>query len=193
MNPGTTERIDAHAEIGTTNCIHVEHITQIADVGVEIVMAVGRRGAQRFFDGHPKHALQTVFEKRIGLCFDPVSDASTRRAAVGRIVFDATILRRVVRRRDDDAIRKPGNAATVEGKNRMRNYRGGGVFILCCDHDLHAICRQHFDCTGIRRSGQRMRVDAEEQWTINALRVAVQAYRLDDRQYVPLVEAILQR
>ena len=38
-----------------------------------------------------------------------------------------------------------------------------------------------------------MRIDAEEQRAIETLRIAVQAYRLDDRLHVPLVEAILKR
>ena len=42
VNPGTTERIDAHADIGTANRIHVEYIAEIDHVRVEIVVAAAR-------------------------------------------------------------------------------------------------------------------------------------------------------
>ena len=43
MHPGATQRIHAQTDVRAANRLHVEHVAEIADVGVEIVVAV-RRG-----------------------------------------------------------------------------------------------------------------------------------------------------
>lgn len=36
MNPGASQRIDAHADVCAANRVHVEHAAEIAYVGIEV-------------------------------------------------------------------------------------------------------------------------------------------------------------
>ena len=86
--------------------------------------------------------------KLIGLSFYPFGDVSVRGSAVGRIVFEAAESRRVVRWRDDDAVREAALATAIVGENRVRDYRRRSVAIVSIDHDVDAIRRQHLQSAG---------------------------------------------
>ena len=107
VNAGAAERIHAHADVRAANRIHVEHAAEIAHVSVEKVVPVRGGGAQGLFVRNSFHALQAAFQKRIGPGFDPSGDVVIRRPAVGRVVLEAAVVGRVVRRRDDDAVGQP--------------------------------------------------------------------------------------
>ncbi|MNI26741.1 hypothetical protein D3C73_804520 [compost metagenome] len=115
------------------------------------------------------------------------------RTTVGWVVLVATALRRVVRRRDDDAIRQPRSAATVVAKNGVGHRRGRGVLVSLCDHHRDAVGGQHLEGTRASRCRQRVGIDTDEQRTIDALGFAIQADRLADRQNVPFVETQIER
>ena len=76
----------------------------------------------------------------------------------------------------------PVLAAAIVGQNRVRDRRRRRVFIPFRDHHLHAVGCQHFQRTGERRLGKRMRIDAEKERPIDFLLVPVQANRLSDRE-----------
>ena len=188
VNAGATQRIHAHADVGAANRIHIEHIAEIVDICIEKIVAVGRAGAQGLLVRNSAHALEAALQKRISPGFNPSRDVVVRRPAVGRVVFEAAIVGRVVRGRDDYAIRKACSAPAVVGEYRVRNHRGGRVFVVLCKHDVHAVCSQHFERAGTGRHGQRMRVDAEEQRAAYILPLAVITDGLTDCQNMPFVE-----
>jgi hypothetical protein len=59
----------------------------------------------------------------------------------------------------------------------MRDCRRRRVFVVCRQHLVDAIGRQHFEGAGVRRLQQCMRVDAEEERPIDTAALAVLADR----------------
>ena len=84
-------------------------------------MPVRSSGTLGPFEGNSMHALEAAFQKRIGPGFDPSCDVVIRRPAVWRVVLEAAIVGRIVRRCNDNAIRQPCIAAAVVSEYRVRN------------------------------------------------------------------------
>src|SRR5207248_3898267 len=106
----------------------------------------------------------------VGALLNATGDRGIGRSSVRRIVFESTIRGRVVRWRDDNSIGPSIFAAAVVRKNGVRNDRRWSVLIVLRDHQLNAVCGEHFDSTCKCGGGKRVRVDAEKQWTIDSLR-----------------------
>ncbi|MNO69871.1 hypothetical protein D3C76_607340 [compost metagenome] len=141
---------------------------------------------------HALDAGKACGQQFVGLGLDPLGHVAVGRAAIGRVVLEAPALRRVVRRRDDDAVGKALFAATVVAKDGVGHRRGRRVLVVFGQHHLHAVGRQHFQRTGRGRCRQRVGVGADEQRAIDALLLAVQADGLGDGQHVVLVETQLE-
>ena len=155
-------------------------------------MPVRRGGAKSFLERNPFHTQKAVLEKLVCLRLDPGGDGGFRRPAVWRVVFEAAVMGRIVRRRDHDAVGESGLAPAVVGENRVGNGRGRGIFISLRDHDFHPVCRQHLQRAGKSRHGKRMRVHAEKQRAIDLLLLAVQANGLTDGEDMPFVESLFE-
>ncbi len=103
-HPCSAQRIDAQAQVGAANGVHVDHVDQVGHVAVEVVVAMGGVGLERLGVSNALDPGQLVGQQLVGLGFDPLGDVGIGRAAVGRVVLVAAALRRVVGRRDDDAV-----------------------------------------------------------------------------------------
>src|SRR3546814_6568013 len=66
MHARPAQRIDAHPDIGAAYRVHVDYRIQSLDISAHEIMAVRRRGAQRFLMGPSPDFLQIVFEQLIG-------------------------------------------------------------------------------------------------------------------------------
>ena len=125
MDAGAAERIDAQAELRAADDVHVDHVAEVGDVGVEVIVPV--RGRTRAAPSRKGFALTPCSAaSRNSLAFasiQPVT-APVGRAAVGRVVFEAAVVGRIVRGRDDDAVGQPGLAPAVVGQNRVGDRRG---------------------------------------------------------------------
>ena len=119
MHAGAAERIHAHANAGTTDRIEIDSVAQIADVCSQEIVPVGRRCALRLFQRDAPHILQPSFENCVGVILNPAGDRGIGGAAVGRVVLESTIVRRIVRRRDHDAVGESALAATVVAQDRV--------------------------------------------------------------------------
>ena len=135
---------------------------------------------------------QALFQQPVGRAFDCRGDVGIRRAAIGRIIFEAAILRRIVRRRDDDAIGAAFAPVLVGGEDGVGDHRRRRVTVVRIDHHLDVIGREHLDRARQRRLRQRMRVDSDEQRTVDAAGAAMIANRLADRQDMCLVERVVE-
>ena len=60
VNARATQRVDAEFNAGGADRLHVEHILQIGDIRVEVVVPMRRRSAQRAFQRHAFHAGQSA-------------------------------------------------------------------------------------------------------------------------------------
>ena len=96
VDPCAAERIDSHADLRAANGIHVDHVGEIGNVSIEVVMPVRRGRVKRLLERNSFHSAQALLEKLVRFGFDPVGDDGFRRPAVRRIVFEPAIMRRIV-------------------------------------------------------------------------------------------------
>src|SRR6266446_1195161 len=118
---------------------------------------------------------------------------SVGRPAVGRVVLEAAVLRRVVRWCDDDAIGQSLLAAAVMDNNGARNNWRRGYPILALDNSLGEVGREHLKSGSLRRAGESVSILAQIEWAISALHAAEIADRLGDCQDMSFCERATQR
>ena len=164
---------------------------EVGDVGVEVVV----RGASSARAAPASSGMRcTPASRRSSSALARASiqprDVGVGRAAVRRVVLEAAVVGRVVRRRDHDAVGEPGRAAAVVGEDRVRDRRRRRVSSPSASIDLDAVRGEHLErgrrtpardsaCVSMpRNSGPSMPCCA-----------AVAADRLRDREHVRLVEA----
>ena len=155
-------------------------------------MPVRRGGAKGFLEGNRFTSPKARLEKFVGLCLDPVGNGEFRRPAVGRVIFEAAVMRRIMRGRDDNAVGQSCLAPAIVSENRVRNCRGRRVFIAFREHDFHPIGRQHLQRAGQSRHGKRMRVHAQKQRAVDVLLRSIQANSLGDGQDMPFIESLVE-
>ena len=109
----------------------------------------------------------------------------------GGIVLEAAVLRGVVGRRDDDAVRRGGRLA-VPAQDGVGNAGGGGVAVAGLHHGDHAVGGKHFKGGAPCGFGKGVGVFAEEERAGDAFGLAHVAHGLRDGKDVGLVEAGLQ-
>ncbi len=193
MDPGTAERIDAHADLRAANGVHIDHIGEVSDVGAEIVVPVRRGGVKGLFESDPLQTQKVILEKLVCLRLDPGGDIRFRRSAVRGIVFESAVMWRIVGGRDHDPVGKSRLSPAIVCQNCMGDGRRWRVFIPLRQHDFHAVCGQYFKRAGKRGHRQGMGVHAQEERTIDFLLGTVQADGLTDGENMPLVEGLLER
>ncbi len=152
-------------------------------------MVVRGRRRQRPRVVHPLHATQLRRDQLIRARLDPLGRCRVRRSAVRRVVLEAAILGRIVRRRDHDAVGQPALPPSVVGQDRVAQRRRRRIAQLRVDHHLDIVRRQHLQRRRKRRLRQRMRVLRQEQRPVRALAFAILDNRLRDRRDVIVVEA----
>ena len=151
-------------------------------------MRVNARGLARAFIWDPPDIDEILFKDIVRRSFDPSRYIDIRRSAVGGIVFEAAFVRRIVRRADDNAVRKSGLAVSIAGQDCVRDYRRRRVSAMPVDHRLNAVGGQHFERTNEGRLRQRVRVHAEEKRTVYFGLFSIEANGLADCQNMRLVE-----
>ena len=164
----------------------VDDVGQVGDVGVHVVVALRRlQGARQ---RHPLHVLEAAAQDLVGALGDRAGGVGVGRAAVGRVVLEPAVARRVVRRRHDDAVGQIGVAAAVVGQDRVADRRRRRVAVGRIDHRHNVIGGQHLQRRHPGRLGQTVGVAADEQRAGGALRRAVLHDGLRGGQDVRLVE-----
>src|SRR5262244_390822 len=106
MHRGAAKGINSEFESGRADGVHVDDITQIVYIRQdEIVHARGcrRHGRSEWHAPDPRVATAQQF---VGTLLDPSRHIGVGRAAVDRVVLEATVLGWVVRRRDHYAVGK---------------------------------------------------------------------------------------
>ena len=132
-------------------------------------------------------------EQRVGAVLNPLGHVGVRRSAVRRVVLEAAVLGRIVRGRDHDAVGEVGRAAAVVGENGPRDDRRRRDAAVALEDGLDTVRGQHFERGALRRLGQRVRVLAHVERTIDAVSAPVVADRLRDRRDVRLGERAVER
>ena len=142
---------------------------------------------------HALHAVVSAAQQFVGPVLDPVRHVGVGGTAVGRVVLEAAVLGRIVRRRDDDAVREMLLAAAVIDEDGSGDDRGRGDTLVALNDRLHSIARQDLQRRALGRAGQRVRVLAHVERAVRALAAPVVADGLGDSQDVSLRERAVQR
>src|ERR1022692_5260625 len=145
MNTGASQRIHAHAYARGAYHVEIDHAAMVIDVGAQKIVLSRGRDATRAFERYALHVLQVSTDKRVRPGFDPAGGIDVRGSAVRRVVFEATIVGWIVRRRDHDAVGKSALAPAVVDENRMRHRRRRRIFTTLRDTGFDAVGGQHFE------------------------------------------------
>ena len=121
-NARPTQRICTDPHPGVADGVHVEHVRQVVDVRTHEV--VRRRRSARPSERHPSYVGQAGRDQLVRPLGDDTRRVGVRRAAVRRVVLEATVAGRVVRRSDHDPVGQPTRASAVEPEDRVRDGRG---------------------------------------------------------------------
>src|SRR5581483_1948560 len=142
---------------------------------------------------HAAHVAVAGLQQLVGPVLDPPGHVGVGGAAVGRVVLEAAVLGRVVRRRDHDAVGQVLPAAAVIDEDGARDDRRRRHAVVALDHGLDAVGGQDFEGGALGRPRQGVRVLAEVQRAVGAPAAAVVADGLGDGQDVGLGEGAVQR
>ena len=179
---GAAERIHAEREAGAPDGGHVDDVLQIPDVGEDQVFLVRDRGRDGLRVWHPSHPDVAVAQERVGPFLDPLRHVGVGGAAVRRVVLEAAVLGRVVRRRDDDAVRAMPGAISVVHENRTRDDRGRGHAVVALDDGFHPVGDEDLERRALRRLGDCVGVLAHVERAVDPLGTPVIADGLGDRR-----------
>src|SRR5215467_13447724 len=104
---------------------------------------------------------------------DPPGHVGVGRPAVGRAVFEPTILRGVVRRSVHNAVGQSITAGTIMDEYGMRDDRGRREPVASLDYCRRSVACQDFECGTLGRSRERVRVFAHVEGAIGLMRAAI--------------------
>lgn len=184
------QRVGADPHPGRADGIDVDHVGQVVDVVTEVVVAL--RGLQRAGQRDALDA-RAVAQNLVGALGDCVGGVGVGWAAVGRVVFEAPVRGRVVRRRHDDPVGRRVGATAVVGEDGVADRRGRRIPVAAVHHRYYVVGGQHLQRGDPGRLGEAVRVPADEQRAGNAVGGAVLDDGLGDRQDVRLVERPIER
>ena len=191
---GSPQRIDPQGNTGSRDAVHIQDARQVFHIAGGKIIALHQRRPSGTAVRQAMDVTIEVIKIDIGLLFDPGGHRCFGRAAMRRIVFETTVSRRVVRRRDDDAVSQSLTAVlAVPAQDGMGDRRGRCGGTVVGDANLHIIGRQDFKRTAKGRFRQGMRISAHEQRTGDAVLFAVITDGLGDGVDVAFVEGLLQR
>ena len=111
---------------------------------------------------------------------------------MGRVVLEAAVGGGVVRGGDHDPVALVFGAAAVVNEDRVRDDGRRRHAVVALEDRLDAFGRQHLERRPLGRTGEGVRVLAEEKRAIDRVSAAVIADRPGDRQDVRLGERAIE-
>ena len=101
---GAAQGIDAALDVGVPDRFHVDDVRQILDVRSDEIVQASGRGLERRLDRHAAHAAVALAQNFVRAILNPCRDVGVGRPTIRRVVLEAAIRRRIVRRCDDDSV-----------------------------------------------------------------------------------------
>ncbi len=189
---GAAQRIDTDLDAGLLDGLHVQHVLQVIHIGSDIIVQGHERALEGLGERHALHAGQTRLQNGVGAILHPLGDLPFGGAAVGRVVFEATVFRRVVGRGDHHAVGARGRLAGIVTQNGVRDDRGRSETEAGLNAGLDAVGRQHFHRAGKGGFRQGVGIHADKQRTRDTGLLAILHQRLGHRQDVGFGEGVVQ-
>src|SRR5665811_1328591 len=119
MHGSAAQRIDSDPDAACANLLHIDNIGEVDHIGHDVIVSMNAGCLARTFQGNATYTVQLPFEEIVRSRFDPAGDIDIGRSAIRRIVFETTIVRRIVRRGDDDAVGQSVPTPLVVGQYCM--------------------------------------------------------------------------
>ena len=143
----TTQRIHAQAQPGPGDRRHVDDVPEIRDVGAHEVVVRGlcTRPLERDASDAGKPVRTLRLQDPVGLVLDPARDIRVGGPAVWRVVLEAAVVGRVVRRRDHDPVGEAGRTPPVGPEDGVRDGGGRREAVGGIDPHVHAVGDEHLE------------------------------------------------
>ena len=188
-----TQRVYAQFEMGAANGVDVDDVAEIANIGENKIFLMRGRGSNRFFEWNAFDSGISRAQQFVRTILHPARDFGIGWTTVGRVVLETSVLGRVVRWRDDDAVGEVILATTVVHEDGARDDRSRRYTVVFLNDRFNAIRRQHFErgALGRRRNGMRILPHAERP--VDGLPSTVIADCLCDRENVRFVKGAMER
>ncbi len=187
------QRVRAQRQAGALHGVQIQHRAQIVDIGGNVIVAVRcrRRPAPAAKVTRADRA-ESFRQDLVGTVLNGLGGAGIGGPAVGRVVFEAAIVGRIVRGRDHDAVGQSAGAPAIVAEHRVRERRGRRVSQCLVHHHLDIVGRQHLERAGEGGLGEGVSILGQEQGTIGAVGRPVFTDGLGNRQDVAFVERAVE-
>ena len=189
FDTGTAKRIDAQRQARFLDRRHVDDVGQSFNKRLNQVLLFYMTRCQRSIQRHTLHALQTISQQSVSPVFHHFGDVSICRTTVWRVVFNATIFRRIVGRRDHNAVSQRA-AFFVVDQDSIRHGRGWRKAVIFLHDDVHAVRCQHFQYRDKSRFRQRVGILAHVARASDPVFRTFFSNRLSDSQNMRLVKTM---
>ncbi len=140
---GAAKRIDADFQACFFNRVHIHYLRQSFNVRLDQIFFLDMTAGPRLIERQTLHLFQVALNQLVGAIFHHFGDIGVGRAAVRRIIFDAAIFRRVVGRRNHNAVSLRA-ARFIVLKNRVGDRRRRRIAVILLHNHINAVGRQHF-------------------------------------------------
>ena len=150
------ERIDAEREPGRADRAHVDDVREVVDVRADEVLLVNPPARARGLEREPAHAGVAGAQELVRAVLHPACHVRVGRSAVRRVVLEAAVGRRVVRRRHDDAVREVLAPATVVDEDRARDHGRRRNAVRALNDRVDAVRGEHLERGALRGRGERV-------------------------------------
>ena len=187
------ERVGADAHSGRLDRGQVHHLPESGHVAAQEVELPGGAGRDRPGVPDPAYSRESVGEQLVRPVLDLPGDVGAGRAAVGRVVLEPAVRRRVVRGRDHDPVGAMRRRRSVVREDRAGHRGRRRVPAASVDHDPNLVGGEYLERADLRWLGKRVRVGAQVQRPVDPVGGPVFADRLGGGQDVVLVERRRER
>ncbi|MNG85519.1 hypothetical protein D3C79_442790 [compost metagenome] len=190
-NTGAAKRINAQFQAGTLNGGHINHVHQPFHIRLHQILRVQMTAVPGFVQRLALNAFQLLRQQFVGAFFNHRGQVGVGRAAVGRVILDAAVFRRVMRRGNDDAVGLCPTVAVV-AQNSMRYRRGWRKAVIFLHDHIYAVGGQDFQHGNKGRLRQRVGVFTDVTRAGNPLLATHFGNRLSDSEDMGFIEAVAQ-
>src|SRR6476620_10454203 len=125
----TTQRVHTQLQAGAADRLHIDDVAQVLDIGQDEVLLVSRLSFEGGSKWHAFYA-RSVAQQLIGAAFNQSCYVGVSGPTIGRVVFEAAVRRRIVRRRNDDPVGQMIFTIPIINENGSRDDRRGGEAVV---------------------------------------------------------------
>ena len=185
---GATEGIDGEFEAGVGDRVEVENVREVLDVGGEEIGFDEQALFAGLGEADAVDVLEIGFQNGVGAVLNPGGGVAVGGTAVGRVVFEAAVLRGIVGRGDENPVGFVG-VDQVVGDDGAGNGRSGCGPTAALNVNGDPVGGEDFEGGDPGGFGEGVGVDAEKERAGNPAALAVFAGCLGDGEDMVFVEA----